>query len=83
MKSAVLNSGALTQKELETLINIIKYDTQVSKSMIPTIEAQGLGKLETHVIKTAIKKTEEGVIDLVGIPTYGSLKKSIIKNTFS
>ena len=83
MKSAVLNSGALTKKELETLINIIKYDTQVSKSMIPTIEAQGLGKLETHVIKIAIEKTEEKVIDLVGIPTYGSLKKSIIKNTFS
>jgi hypothetical protein len=79
MKAAVLNSGSLTQKELETLINIIKYDTQVSKAMIPTIEAQGLGKLEAHIIKTAIKKTEEKVIDLAGGPTYGGLKKSILK----
>lgn len=79
MKAAVLSNGALSEKQLETLINIIKYDTQVSKAMIPTIEAQGLGKLESHIIKTAIKKTEEKVIDLAGGPTYGGLKKSITK----
>jgi len=83
MKAAVLNSGALTEKQLETLINIIKYDTQVSKAMIPTIESQGLNKLESHIIKTAIKKTEEKIVDLAGVPTYSGLKKSIIKNTFS
>jgi len=79
MKAAVLSNGALSEKQLETLINIIKYDTQVSKAMVPAIEAQGLGKLEAHIIKTAIKKTEEKVIDLAGGPTYGGLKKTILK----
>ena len=79
MKAAVLNGGALTEKQLETLIKIINYDTQVSKAMIPTIEAQALGKIETHIIKTAIKKTEDFVVDLAGAPTYGGLKKSILK----
>ena len=79
LSAAVINNGALTEKELETLIKIINYDTQVSKAMIPTIEAQALGKLETHIIKTAIKKTEEKVIELAGGPTYSGLKKSITK----
>lgn len=64
---------------METLISIIKYDTQVSSAMIPAIESQALGKIEAHIIKTAIKKTEEKVIDLAGVPTYGDLKKSIQK----
>lgn len=79
MKAAVINGGALTEKQLETLISIIKYDTQVSSAMIPAIESQALGKIEAHIIKTAIKKTEEKVIDLAGVPTYGDLKKSIQK----
>lgn len=83
LSAAVINNGALTEKELETLIKIINYDTQVSKAMIPTIEAQAAGKLETHIITTAITKTEEKVIGLanekIGGTTYGDIKKSILK----
>ena len=83
LSAAIINNGALTEKELETLIKIIKYDTQVSEAMIPTIEAQAAGKLETHIITTAITKTEEKVIGLanekIGGTTYGDIKKSILK----
>ncbi len=79
MKTAVLSNGTLTEKQLETLIKIINYDTQVSKAMIPTIEAQGLTKLETHIITTSIKEMEKEVIKLAGAPTYKNLKKSIQK----
>ena len=79
MKAAVINGGALTEKQLETLISIIKYDSQVSKAMIPTIESQAAGKIEAHIIKTAIKKTEEKIVDLAGLPTYDGLKKSITR----
>lgn len=79
MKAAVISNGALTENQLETLIKIINYDTQVSRAMIPTIESQALGKLETHIISTAIKQTEKKVVELAGIPTYDKLKKSIQK----
>jgi hypothetical protein len=83
MKAAIISNGALSKTQLETLINIIKYDSQVSKAMIPTIEAQAAGKIEAHIISTAIKETEKKVINVVnekiGGITYGDIKKSIIK----
>jgi hypothetical protein len=79
MKAAVISNGALSEKQLETLIKIIKYDSQVSKSLIPTIEAQAAGKIESHILSQAIKETEKKVAELTGIPTYDGLKKSITK----
>jgi len=83
LKAAVVNNGALTEKQLETLINIIKYDEQVSSAMIPAIENQAAGKLESHIIKTAVKETEKKLVDLTGLPTYGDLKKKVIKKAAS
>ena len=83
LKAAVVNNGALSEKQLETLINIIKYDEQVSGAMIPAIESQGMGKLQSHIIKTAVKETEKKLVDLAGLPTYGELKKKVIKKVFS
>ena len=85
MKAAVLNGGALTEKQLETLIKIINYDTAVSKSAIASLEAQAgnkaLSDATKHVLSTAIKKTEGFVIDLAGNYSYSGLKKDIIKHT--
>jgi len=87
MKAAVLSKGALSEKQLETLISIIKYDTQVSKSLVASMQTQVAGKalseVEKHIIKTAIEETEKKVISLAneetGGITYGDLKKSILK----
>jgi hypothetical protein len=81
LKLTILKSGALTEKQLETLINIIKYDEQVSAAMVPAIERQAAGKLQSHIIKTAIEETEKKVVELSGLPTYGDLKKATIKQT--
>jgi len=79
LKAAVIANGVLDQKQLETLIKIIKYDTQVSESMISTIKSQAAGKIESHILDKVIKETEKKVVGLTGIPTYGSIKKSILK----
>ena len=83
MKAAVISNGALSKTQLETLISIIKYDTQVSKAMIPTIEAQAGSKINAFILSTAIKETEKKVIKVanekIGGITYGDLKKSIVK----
>jgi len=81
LKVAVLEGGALTEQQLNTLMKIIKYDSQVSEAMIPAIESQGMGKLQSHIVKTAVKETEKKIIDLAGVPTYGDLKKVAIKST--
>ena len=81
LKVAVLEGGALTEQQLNTLMKIIKYDSQVSEAMIPAIESQGMGKLQSHIVKTAVKETEKKIIDLAGVPTYGDLKKAAIKST--
>ena len=83
LKTAVLNNGALTEKQLETLISIIKWDEQVSEAVIGNLEKQGLGKVQQHVLNTAIKKTEEKLVDLTGLPTYGELKKKTLKSVIT
>jgi hypothetical protein len=49
--------------------------------MIPAIESEGMGKLQSHIVKTAVKETEKKIIDLAGVPTYGNLKKAALKTT--
>jgi hypothetical protein len=81
LKVAVIEGGALTEQQLNTLMKIIKYDSQVSDAMIPAIESEGMGKLQSHIVKTAVKETEKKIIDLAGVPTYGNLKKAALKTT--
>ena len=81
LKLTILKNGTLTEKQLETLIKIIKYDEQVSAAMVPAIERQAAGKLQSHIIKTAVEETEKKVVELSGLPTYGDLKKATIKQT--
>jgi hypothetical protein len=83
LKSAVINNGVLTESQLNTLIRIIKYDEQVSNSVMSKFESQGMGKIEAHLIKKAVKETESKLIDLTGLPKYGDLKKSVIKATIA
>ena len=83
LKSAVINSGALTESQLNTLIRIIKYDEQVSSSVISKLESEGMGKVQSQLIKKAVKETESQLIDLTGLPKYGDLKKSVLKSTIA
>jgi len=83
LKSAVINSGALTESQLNTLIKIIKYDEQVSNSITSGLEAEGVGKIQTAIIKKAAKEAESKLVDLTGLPKYGDLKKSVIKATIA
>lgn len=79
LKAALINGKALTEKQLETLIKIINYDTVVSKSVISSLETQGLGKIEAHILSTALKETEKAVMNLGDTNiSYSGLKKKII-----
>ena len=83
LSAAIINSGALTEKELEILIRIIKYDTQVSESLAISMKNQVVGKalseVEKHLLKTAIEETEKQIIKVAGGPTYSGIKKDILK----
>ena len=79
LKAALINGKALTEKQLETLIKIINYDTVVSKSVVSSLETQGLGKIEVHILSTALKETEKAVMNLGDTNiSYSGLKKKII-----
>lgn len=80
LKAAVISNGALSEKQLETLIKIIKYDEQVSEAMIPAIENMGKSKLKTELMSTLVKETEKKIVELSGMPNYGDLKKDIAKS---
>jgi len=43
------------------------------------VVGETLSEVEKHLLKTAITKAEEKVIELAGGPTYSGLKKSITK----
>ena len=85
LKAAVINGGSLTEKELETLITIINYDTAISKSAIASLEAQAgnkaLSDVTKHILSTAITKTEGLIMGLAGDSSYSGLKKDILKST--
>jgi hypothetical protein len=85
LKAAVISNGALSEKQLETLIRLIKYDEQVSEVMssgfIQQIERKGLSKLQSEFLQTAVKEGEKKVAELSGVPTYGDLKKLIINKS--
>jgi hypothetical protein len=80
LKAAVISNGALSEKQLETLIKIIKYDEQVSEAMIPAIEKVGHSKIKTDLMSTLVKETEKKIVELSGLPNYGDLKKEIAKS---
>lgn len=80
LKAAVISNGALSEKQLETLISIIKYDEQVSEAMMPAIENMGKSKLKTELMSTLVKETEKKIVELSGLPNYEELKKDITKS---
>lgn len=83
LKAAVIGEGVLTEKQLETLLSIIKYDSEISDGIVKELEKKAMGKIEQHIVKTAVKKVEEKVVDLAGVPTYGDLKKKVIKTAIN
>ena len=56
---------------------ITQYDEAISKQLLAKIEQSTIGKVEQHIIKTAVKKTEGAIVDYTGLPTRSKVKKAI------
>lgn len=80
LETAVIKGGVLTEEQLKTLMSIIKYDEQISKSVVEELEKKTITNVQKHLLKTAIKKTESKLVSAIGLPTYGDLKKKVQKS---
>lgn len=69
--------SGLSLQELNTLKKITQYDEVISKQMLSQLEKSSLGKIEQHIVKTAVKKTEGALVDYTGLPTRSKVKKAI------
>ena len=79
----IINSGALTPKELNTLKKILTYDKQVSTSVINKLKETAMKNAKRHILNTAVKKAEGKVIEYAGSPTTKDFKKAIASKTLN
>ena len=79
----IINSGALTPKELNTLKKILTYDKQVSTSVINKLKETAMKNAKRHILNTAVKKAEGKVIEYAGSPTTKDFKKAIASKTLT
>lgn len=80
LRNAVIEGGALSESQLNTLMKIIKYDEQISNTVLAKLEQTGLNTIEKKVLEVAVKETEKKIIEKIGTPTYGDTVKAVKKD---
>jgi|LakMenE18May11ns_1017448.scaffolds.fasta_scaffold9923551_1 hypothetical protein len=79
LRNAVIEGGALSESQLNTLMKIIKYDEQISNTVLAKLEQTGLSTIEKKVLEVAVKETEKKIVEKIGTPTYGDTVKAVKK----
>jgi len=79
LRNAIIEGGALSESQLNTLMKIIKYDEQISNTVLAKLEQTGLNTIEKKVLEVAVKETEKKIIEKIGTPTYGDTVKAVKK----
>jgi hypothetical protein len=60
-------------------MKIIKYDEQISNTVLAKLEQTGLSTIEKKVLEVAVKETEKKIVEKIGTPTYGDTVKAVKK----
>ena len=83
IKVKLVRGGTMSLQEFNTIKNIINYDTYISTKVGQYLEKQAMSETSKKLISTAVKKTEQKVVALSGLPTYGDIKKKAAGETLT
>jgi hypothetical protein len=83
LKVKLVRGGKLTLQEYNAIKNIIAYDTYVSTKVGQYLEKQAMSDVSKNLLTTAVKKTEQKIVALSGLPTYGDIKKKAAGETLT